>query len=273
MKSSLIAVASATVVAAAALVPRSPLLDLGANVDVDVLGIKAKLCLKVKIPEGIHMDEADCPTHERPADCIDMWHPAHDVTIDGCDNHGAHGWHYVHPCNCEDHAPHSWTTSTVTATHMVTTVNNVQTTYQVPATTTVCPVPVESAPATPYEQPPAPVQTPEYQPTMSSYQPTSIYTPTPVYQPSSAYVAPPMSSAPAYVAPSPAPYPTYTPSMVPAPAPAPAVPYAAPMGTAPGYSPRPYSNTTAPVVVGGAAVNSRNVGVVAVVVAAVALLL
>ncbi|RDA89440.1 hypothetical protein CP532_6193 [Ophiocordyceps camponoti-leonardi (nom. inval.)] len=265
MKSSIIAVASAASVASAAIVPRSPLLDLDLGAKVDLLGIKADICLNVKIPEGIHMDKADCPTHGPPADCTDMWHPPHDVTIDGCDNHGAHGWHYVHPCNCEDHAPHSWTTSTVTATQVVTTINNMQTTYAVPATTTVCPVPVANTAVavtpTPYEQPQAPAQTVEVQ--------TSIYTPTPVYAPTSAYqVAAPSQEV---VAPAPAPYPTYAPSMVPAPAPAPVVPYAAPMGTAPG--PRPYYNTTAPVVMAGASANSRNVGLAAVVVIAAALLL
>ncbi|PFH55716.1 hypothetical protein XA68_17735 [Ophiocordyceps unilateralis] len=276
MKSSVIAVAaSAAAVASAALVPRSPLLGLGLDTKIDVLGIKADICLNVKIPEGIHMDEADCPKHGPPADCTDMWHPPHDVTIDGCDNHGETEWHYVHPCNCEDQAPHSWTTSTVTATQMVTTINNVQTTYAVPATTTVCPVPVANTAVvetTPMEQPMAPVQTAEYQP-------TSIYTPTPVNMPSATYQAPPVNAAPsqqAYVAPAapaPAPYPTYAPSVVPAPAPAPVVPYAAPIGTAPGYTPRPYSNTTAPVVMAGASSNGRNVLAAAVVVVAAALLL
>ncbi|RDA93960.1 hypothetical protein CP533_5034 [Ophiocordyceps camponoti-saundersi (nom. inval.)] len=260
MKSSIIAVASAAV-ATAAIVPRSPLLGLDADLDVNLLGINAKICLDVKIPEGIHMDKADCPKHGPPADCTDMWHPPHDVTIDGCDNHGEKGWHYVHPCNCEDHAPHSWTTSTVTATQMVTTINNVQTTYAVPATTTVCPVPVANTAVvtpTPYEQPQAPVE-------------TSIYTPTPVYAPTSAY-QPAAPSPEVVAAPAPAPYPTYAPSMVPAPAPAPVAPYVAPMGTAPGYAPRPY-NTTAPVVMAGASANSRNVGVAAVAVVVAALLL
>ncbi|PHH68224.1 hypothetical protein CDD82_718 [Ophiocordyceps australis] len=157
MKSAIFAAASAAAVASAH-EARAPLdlgLDLGNLVSVDLC-----LGLDVMLPMGISIGSEGCPKAPPPQGCTNVWHPPHNVEMDDCDDNDQDDWHYVRPCNCQPTAPHSWTTSTVTATHVSTVISckpevtncpgksTIHTTVSVPATTTICPVPVGSQPAT-----------------------------------------------------------------------------------------------------------------------------
>lgn len=118
---------------------------------------EALLDLEVNLPLGINVDLSLLGPSEGPClECIDLWHPAHDVIIDDCDDTGSDDWHWVHPCP-EPHEPeYTWATSTVTATHISTIIDcppevpdcpghsTIYTTVTVPGETTICPVPVET---------------------------------------------------------------------------------------------------------------------------------
>lgn len=127
---------------------------------------EALLNLEVNLPLGINVDlDLFGPSEEPCVECIDLWHPAHDVIIDDCDDTDSWDWHWVHPCP-EPHEPeYTWTTSTVTATHVSTVIDcppevpecpghsTVYTTVTVSDETTICPVPVTSTHPPPIEHP------------------------------------------------------------------------------------------------------------------------
>ncbi|XP_044721787.1 adhesin protein Mad2 [Hirsutella rhossiliensis] len=185
MKSSVFAAASV-----AALVStheaRSPL-DLGLDVG-DLVSVDLCLGLDVKLPLGISIETDGCPKHGPPSDCTNVWHPPHDIDIDGCDNNDESDWHYVHPCKGDcDHArgpAHRWTTSTITEKSVSTVIgcppdvadcpgrSTVHTVVTIPATTTICPVAVT---ATTLATTPAASYPPVYQ----GQQPPATYVPAP----------------------------------------------------------------------------------------------
>ena len=155
MKSVIFAAAAAAGLASAH-EARSPL-DLGLNVG-KLVNVDLCLGLDVKLPLGISIDSKGCPTSPPPSGCTNVWHPPHHVDMDGCDDNGNHGWHYVHPCDCENTVPpHTWATSTITETCLSTVIScapevtncpgrtTILTTVQIPATTTVCPVAVTTS--------------------------------------------------------------------------------------------------------------------------------
>lgn len=204
MKSSIFAAASVAALVSAH-EARSPL-DLSLDV-ADLVSVDLCLGLDVKLPLGISLDTDGCPKHGPPSDCTNVWHPSHDVDIDGCDNNDESDWHYVHPCKGDcGHAgpPHRWTTSTITETSMSTVIgcppdvhdcpsrSTVHTVVTIPATTTICPVLVTSttlatvpAPAGPATVIQATVtQTPvaPYPAATQGQQPPATYVPAPPAQ-------------------------------------------------------------------------------------------
>ena len=177
----------------------------------------ALLNLDVNLPLGIDVDLdilGSRPTKEPCGECLDTWHPPHDVIIDDCDDTGSGDWHWIHPGQ-EHHEPsYTWGTSTVTATHVSTIVScgpevpdcpadsTVYATVTATEQTTICPIPVEptKVPEHPQqpEHPKAPEQ-PQYpeQPKQTEYpqvpeHPTSVYYPQPPVQ-SSPIVHPPQT--------------------------------------------------------------------------------
>lgn len=280
MKSYILAAASAASAAAlvAAHEARSPLgLDLyvGNLVNVDLC-----LGLEIKLPLGISLGTDGCPKFGPPADCINVWHPPHDVDIDGCDSTGDRAWHYVHPCKggCGHHGPrHRWTTSTITQTNTI--IDNVQTVVPIPATTTICPVPV--APANTFQPiatqapapqaPAAPYQAPQPPPT---YAPVAQQPPV-VQGPGPQFVLP--QHGPIAQGPGPQFVPNQQPPVAPYPTNAPVpVGFPGPVGTVAPYNPgtiAPYNpgynpgynhpGNTSPVVIGGASDTGQRLSMVA----------
>lgn len=101
----------------------------------------------IKLPAGIEITADLGPKQAPKQDETNMWHPHHDVPMDGCDS-DADGWHYVHPCDACDHGHHTWTTSTATNVVTKTVIDCAPTVTDCPArttavttvTTTICPV-------------------------------------------------------------------------------------------------------------------------------------
>lgn len=308
MKASIFAAASIAA-SVSAHVARSPL-DLSLDVG-DLVSVDLCLGLDVKLPLGISLETDGCPKHGPPSGCTNVWHPPHDIDIDGCDSNDDSEWHYVHPCkgDCGHDGPrHRWTTSTITEKSVSTVIgcppevadcpgrSTVQTVVTIPATTTICPVavtntavatvPAQAGPAT-VVRPIAP-QTP-VAPYVQSQQPPATVVPAPSaqqQQPQYPSAQPPQISQgpgpqfPAVVGapsqqPPVAPYPTNAPNAVPAPAGYPAAPVQGPIGTGtlsnPGYS--GYANTTSPVVVGAASANGQKLGAAAAALGLAAILL
>lgn len=120
---------------------------------------EALLCLDVNLPLGISLEvDLLCPDSDPCPECVDTWHPPHDVIIDDCDDTHNGDWHWVHPCP-ETHEPeYTWATSTLTATQTSTIMecglevancpgsSTTITTVAISEQTTIYPVPVTSAP-------------------------------------------------------------------------------------------------------------------------------
>lgn len=182
-----------------------------------LLGLdKLNLGVDVKLPAGIEISADLGPKNPPPEGCTNVWHPSHPgVDMDGCDNHGDNGWHWVHPCEvCQHQPPHSWTTSTITETCLTTVIScppevtncpgstTVQTTITIPATTTICPVQVTTTqvPVTSTAAPPPPTWSTEVIPCPT----TEPVQPPPVTQ------QPPTTTGPVVVPPPPAGNQTWT---------------------------------------------------------------
>ncbi|KYK59876.1 hypothetical protein DCS_01010 [Drechmeria coniospora] len=248
---------------------------LGLNVTATI-SIDICIGLDVKLPFGLKIESDRCPSSPPSSGCTNVWHPPHQINMDGCDENNHKEWHYVHPCtDCAQTYPaHTWGVSTVTETQVQTVTSCAPevtdcparvTTVVVPGTTTICPVPVVPTTMVTYHipsgVPPTYVAPPvTYAPPPVTYeQPIATYA-TPTQQPPMTYEQPPVS----YVAPTQAP-PVYQPPVSYSPPQAPSDVYQAPpAGTlapvSPSY-PAPGNYTKPPVVVAGASANK--VGAVA----------
>jgi len=132
------------------------------------VGAEALLSLDVNLPLGINVDLdllGKRPTEDPCQECLDTWHPPHDVIIDDCDDTHTGEWHWVHPCPEHEEPSYTWGTSTLTATQTQTVIScppevpdcpaqsTMYTTVTIPEQTTICPVPVQT-PAEPTHEVP-----------------------------------------------------------------------------------------------------------------------